>query len=167
MHCFGAGSIRLHFLGTLEAGRGVCFPWRRALFSHTPSSASACGTESELVNKLCRADAAAVPCRGVKIFPSSYIAQACGTGWYKWQRNKWSSMIINDHNVRKGICILYGTHRYWIFMLQTQALSYAWSFSQRQGKYCVLKRRLCACVCVCVCVCVLGRGRRGREKQEK
>ena len=68
-------------------------------------------------------------------------------------------MIINDHSVRKGICILYGTHRYWIFMLQTQAVSYAWSFSQRQGKYCVLKRRLC------VCVYVLGRGRRGNEKQ--
>ena len=161
MHCFRAGSIRLHLRGTLEAGRGACFPWRRALFSNTPSPASACGTESELVNKLCRAAAAAVPCRGVKIFPSSYIAQACGTGWYTWQRNKWSSMITMWEKEFVFYTELTGTG----FLCSRPRLSPMLGASAKGKENIVFSRE--GCVCVCVCVCVLGRGRRGREKQEK
>lgn len=88
MHCFSAGSIRLHLLGTLEGRKRSVFPPEGSSFLQLPP-ASACRTESELVDKLCRAvSQPTVSCKRRKIFqlPVTLHVNGGQVGT-TWQRN--------------------------------------------------------------------------------
>lgn len=156
MYCFSAGSIRLHLLGTLEAGRGVCFPWRRALFSNTPLQLQLAGLSLSLLINCAELLQQQFHVAALKYFLPVKLHVNVGQVGTRGKE-------INDHQWSQ--C----EKRNLYFIWNSQVLDF---YAPDPG--CLLclelqpKARKVLCSqekAVCVWVYVLGRGRRGNEKQ--